>query len=389
MPRISAIILSFIIGLTAVAQKAVVERLELDPFDLSGKKYQRLDLNGDPCALVKVQVIADGVQFYGNVIPDGAEHRVGEYWVYMVAGSKELRVQSPVFLPLKLYFPDYGIASLSPSHTYVVTLSLPPLAVSAVNTAPAVPQEKSQHKTQEKPQETPLSTAENASAGTALPESEESDSVPSDWLAENFSYKYFTKKNKYGYKDTQSGKVVIKPVYDFAQPFFYSSSRGKSLAYVSVRGKYGYIDKDGNMVIEPQFDGADTFNDGLAKVVVNGRHGFIDRTGRLVIPARYDDAGAFGSYEGLAPVKSNGEWMMIDKSGRVAIPAAGYEKMSSFKEGLAGVRINGKRGFIDTKGNLVIPAVYDEATDFLSDISYVSRDGRKFYIDKSGNEVQR
>lgn len=385
MPRISAIILSFLIGLTAMAQKAVVERMEMDPFDLSGKKFQRLDLNGDPCALVKVQVIADGVQFFGNVIPDGAEQRVGEYWVYMVAGSKELRVQSPVFLPLKLYFPDYGITSLDPSHTYVVTLSLPFLTATV-------------EKPQEKPKETATITVSPppAQENTATVPTEDvgADSVASetaatDWLYENFSYKSFTKKKKYGYKDSNTGKVVIKPVYDFVQPFFYSSLRGKDLAYVSVGGKYGYIDKDGNMVIEPQFDGADRFSDGLAMVLVDGKRGFIDKTGRLVIPARYDDAGSFGSYEGLAPVKLKGEWMMIDKSGKVAIPPAGYEKMSSFQEGLAGVRINGKRGFIDTKGNLVIPAVYDEATDFLSDISYVSRDGRKFYIDKSGNEVKR
>ena len=389
MNRIKIIILSLLITLPAAAQKAVVERMEMDPFDLSGKKFQRLDLNGDPCALVKVQVIADGVQFFGNVIPDGAEQRVGEYWVYMVAGSKELRVQSPVFLPLKLYFPDYGIASLDPSHTYVVTLSLPFLTATV---------EKPQNKPQEKPKETATITvspplaqkntvtapAEDVNAGSVA-----SETAATDWLSENFSYKSFTKKKKYGYKDRNTGKVVIKPVYDFAQPFFFNDISGKTLAYVSVGGKYGYIDKDGNMVIEPQFDGADGFENGLARVLIDGKHGFIDKTGSLVIPARYDDAGSFGYKVGLAPVKFKGEWMMIDKSGNVAIPPAGYERMFSFSEGIAKVRINGKYGFIDEKGNLVIPAVYDEATDFLSDISYVSRDGRKFYIDKSGNEVKR
>ena len=51
----------------AVAQEATVKRVELNPMDLSGKKYQRLDLNGDPCALVKVEVLANDVEFTGNV----------------------------------------------------------------------------------------------------------------------------------------------------------------------------------------------------------------------------------------------------------------------------------------------------------------------------------
>ena len=49
------------------AQEATVKRVELDVMDLSGKKYERLDLNGEPCALVKVEVLANDVTFSGNV----------------------------------------------------------------------------------------------------------------------------------------------------------------------------------------------------------------------------------------------------------------------------------------------------------------------------------
>lgn len=108
----------------AVAQEATVKRVELNPMDLSGKKYQRLDLNGEPCALVKVEVLANDVEFSGNVI-EPVEHRTGEYWVYMVQGTKMLRINSGSFLPLMINFTDYDINGLGPNLTYMVTLSLP------------------------------------------------------------------------------------------------------------------------------------------------------------------------------------------------------------------------------------------------------------------------
>ena len=47
---------------------------------------------------------------------------------------------------------------------------------------------------------------------------------------------------------------------------------------------YGYIDKTGQMVIEPQFYGAYPFYEGLAAVVLDedGAVAYIDRTGELV-----------------------------------------------------------------------------------------------------------
>ena len=40
---------------------------------------------------------------------------------------------------------------------------------------------------------------------------------------------------------------------------------------VKIDGKYGYIDKSGTMIVEPKFDDADNFRDGIAavKVVIN------------------------------------------------------------------------------------------------------------------------
>jgi hypothetical protein len=49
-----------------------------------------------------------------------------------------------------------------------------------------------------------------------------------------------------------------------------------------LAGKWGYIDKTGNIVIEPQFDSAHRFSAELAQVHVGDKIGYIDKTGRYV-----------------------------------------------------------------------------------------------------------
>ena len=47
---------------------------------------------------------------------------------------------------------------------------------------------------------------------------------------------------------------------------------------VFVNGKWGYIDKEGNMIIEPKFDGGFEFSDGLAEFISqDGKYGYINK----------------------------------------------------------------------------------------------------------------
>ena len=55
----------------------------------------------------------------------------------------------------------------------------------------------------------------------------------------------------------------------------------------SVNGRYGYIDASGRIVVQPQFEGARDFSEGLAAVLLNGKWGFIGPSGKLVIVPEY------------------------------------------------------------------------------------------------------
>lgn len=124
-----AIALAFLMQLAAFGQEAIVKSVVTETFDYSASKYKMTDLNGNTAALVIVRVLADNVEFKGNVLDGGVVHKTGEYWVYMGVGTKMFRIHSDKFLPVEIRFPDYGIPRLEAATTYSVTLLLPAATV--------------------------------------------------------------------------------------------------------------------------------------------------------------------------------------------------------------------------------------------------------------------
>ena len=85
------------------------------------------------------------------------------------------------------------------------------------------------------------------------------------------------------------------------------------LFVIKKNGQFGFIDSLGNIIIEPQFQDASNFSEGLSKVKIynpeinNFAFGFIDQSGKFVIKADYEEAGDFS--EGVVWVKpKNYKW---------------------------------------------------------------------------------
>ncbi len=106
-------------------------------------------------------------------------------------------------------------------------------------------------------------------------------------------------------------------------------SEGLSAAYTieAVEGVAaslaGYVDASGALVIEPRFNVAGGFSEGLAAVGVGEnddvmKYGYIDKTGTVVIPIDYQIAG-FDFSAGVACVSYGygGSPSYIDKTGKV------------------------------------------------------------------------
>ena len=90
---------------------------------------------------------------------------------------------------------------------------------------------------------------------------------------------------KYGFIN-KNRDIVIKP------KFKYVSERFKDgycvVTYIkkirkSVKWIFGYIDKSGYTQIFLHLDSASEFNDGLARIKIDGKYGYIDRSLDIVI----------------------------------------------------------------------------------------------------------
>lgn len=83
------------------------------------------------------------------------------------------------------------------------------------------------------------------------------------------------------------------------------------LGAVKLSGKWGFVDYNGEMFIEPTYDDAKSFSCGFAAVKKGEKWGYIDTDEKTVIDFSFKEANAFSKY-GIAPVKNNlDEWMLI------------------------------------------------------------------------------
>jgi len=57
----------------------------------------------------------------------------------------------------------------------------------------------------------------------------------------------------------------------------------EGLAQVRIEGRFGYVDRDLRVVIEPRFQSAGPFRQGRAEIILDGKAGIIDREGRFVV----------------------------------------------------------------------------------------------------------
>ena len=106
------------------AQKITIAQCECLPLDLSASINPREDLNGDKCALLKVEMATEKATFEGNILGK-VEYKVNEYWVYMSKGTTQVRIKCPGTLPLFVNFKDYNIPQLEMGTTYLLRLEVP------------------------------------------------------------------------------------------------------------------------------------------------------------------------------------------------------------------------------------------------------------------------
>jgi hypothetical protein len=209
----------------------------------------------------------------------------------------------------------------------------------------------------------------------------------------------------------------------------YIANDGINLIPVKNGNLFQYIDKDGKILINPQFTQASVFRNGLALVQTstdNPQWGYIGEDGKYIITPMFKYATIFsedlawGVLEGSAPaaINNKGEilfklesaltvnifkdglaaysevsedgkilWGFVGKEGLVKINPQ-FSLTGNFSNGKCAVRNEqGKWGYINKEGKIIINYQFDDAREFVNGRAPVSSGDKMGVIDENGKYI--
>ncbi len=121
------------------------------------------------------------------------------------------------------------------------------------------------------------------------------------------------KNCKLGYINI-SGQWAIEPEYDNADEFY------DGLAQVTREGKTFLINERNEKIFEvPAAMYLRQFNEGLAVVSSDGKYGYMNQVGELVVPLQYEMATMFHAGRGSVQSSETKKWGAVDQSGKLVI----------------------------------------------------------------------
>lgn len=166
------------------------------------------------------------------------------------------------------------------------------------------------------------------------------------------------------------GEFVIKPIYESITPF----KEGRAI-YV-LNNKMGVMDEKGNSITKKDYNFIGQYNNGLAVIGVNKNneyyYGYIDRDGNEVVEPKLLIANDFKENVALVKLKER-EYGLIDKEGKI-LYTYNYDFVGEYGEGLMvySDTLGGPYGYIDKEGKIIIKRIFTTAQGFEGGLAVVS-----------------
>lgn len=150
---------------------------------------------------------------------------------------------------------------------------------------------------------------------------------------------------KWGYMD-KIGQLKIEPKFDYVELF----SQGRAVAQTD--DLYGFIDVIGNWIIRPQFTEVTPFRYNLSVVIdTNEKVGAINLFGEWVLESRFDDVQIIN--DDWLWVKDDSGWILYQIS-KNKFSQEHFSQAGEFIDGLAIVSSQSEFALIDLQGNKLL-----------------------------------
>jgi len=183
---------------------------------------------------------------------------------------------------------------------------------------------------------------------------------------------------KWGFVN-KNGTVVIKPQFSVVHNF----SDGKC-AVSNAAGEWGYIDTEGKLIVNYQYSNANDFVNGKAVVSSMKNWGVIDETGKYTINPQFQEMRAD---QDVYQVKQNNKWGWCNQKAKLIIDAQFAESYPFGSSELAPVKSGDKFGYVNKHGKMVLDPEFDIALPFSGNIAWVTKGAKGGFINQQGKFV--
>lgn len=196
-------------------------------------------------------------------------------------------------------------------------------------------------------------------------------------------------EGKWGYIN-KKGELKIPAIFDGAGGFT------EGVAPVKVKRYWGYLNKDGNFSINPVFTSVRNFHNRRAfitfispKDTTDVLNGYIDHRSNVIAQLNNNTTGDDFS-DNRARIRSgiggDQKFGFMDTTGKYVI-ASRYNYALDFSDGLAAVTFGDKWAYIDKNEKVIIAPDFDVAMPFHEGLAYVEKNRIKSFIDQTGKVI--
>lgn len=184
---------------------------------------------------------------------------------------------------------------------------------------------------------------------------------------------------KWGFVNKE-GKVAINPQFKETGRF----SEGRC-AVENNEGKWGFIDKEGKIIINYQFTKTgERFIKNKAVVYLDEKAGLIDESGKFVINPQFSSMISDGD---KYLIKQDQKWGWCDNDGKILINPQFTDAFPFLDNNLAAVKSGKSWGYIDIDGKIVINPQFDMALPYNGNLALVISSEKVGFIDAEGKYI--
>lgn len=166
---------------------------------------------------------------------------------------------------------------------------------------------------------------------------------------------------------------------------------GDVIKYINQEGKVEFtLDKE-------ILKAGNFFNERAAINTKDGKWGYIDKAGNIIIKAEYEQVGRFSEDYAVVEKTKEGDgeprFFILNKEGEIVLKIdEDYQldwDQAVIREGRLPVEEDDEWGFIDVKGEEVVKCKWDEVTSFTGEYACIKDDGEWGIINKDDKKICR